>query len=99
MKATVPGMFWVVVIALSIPAIIPIIENTFPASSYWWSALVVVVLYAVLSAIYMFYREGLAEVGMTKPPSPSMDISSTDKPVRPPPTGAPRALRDWFWGT
>lgn len=97
MTATVPGLFWVLVIALSIPAVIPIVENAFPAASNWWSAVLVAVLYSILSAIYIFFRKPLSELGLEKPPTPASDVSPGSSPPSSQPE--PKKLRAWFWGT
>lgn len=44
----VPSMVWVAVLMILPPMLIPWIEQFFPTDTYWWSALIVVMLNALV---------------------------------------------------
>lgn len=54
MKINLPGVFWIVLILALIPAISAVLENFWPSSQYYVTALVVAVLGALAKAIQMW---------------------------------------------
>ncbi len=51
MKVNLPGIFWLVLILALIPAVNAVIENFWPSSQYYVSAIVIAVLGALAKAI------------------------------------------------
>lgn len=47
----IPSMLWVSILLILPPMLIPWIEQFFPTDSYWWSALVVVLLNALVLVV------------------------------------------------
>lgn len=44
----VPSLLWVAILMILPPMLIPWIETFFPTDTYWWSALIVVLLNALV---------------------------------------------------
>ncbi len=61
-KIQIPGVFWVAIILLLPPAIIPIIQQFFPANTYWWSAGIIVVLNVIVISIRIAWPKEAGEV-------------------------------------
>lgn len=55
----VPGVFWAILIVILAPALVPVIEHVFPAATYQWSAVIVVVLVSVAKTVEIVYRRQL----------------------------------------
>lgn len=53
-----PSVFWLVLILALIPGVQMILEQFFPATEYWYSALIVAILGAVAKAIQVTYGDG-----------------------------------------
>ena len=53
----IPGVFWVVLIVILVPALIPVLQQVFPSSTYAWSAILVVVLAAITKTVEIVYRK------------------------------------------
>lgn len=51
MNMKVPSMLWVTILLVLPPMLIPWIEQFFPTETYWWSALIVVLLNAVVLVV------------------------------------------------
>jgi hypothetical protein len=47
----IPGAFWVALVVALVPALAAVLAQFFPESQYWWSPLIIAVLYAVLKAV------------------------------------------------
>lgn len=69
-----PGVLPLVFFLFLVPALVPIIERFWPTATTWWSALVVAVLSAAMSAAWLIYRRELAKVDMPAPPGAPADI-------------------------
>lgn len=63
-----PGILPLVFFLFLVPALTPIIERFWPTSTTWWSALLVAVLGAAMSAGWLIYRRELSKVDMPAPP-------------------------------
>lgn len=72
-----PGILPLVFFLFLVPAITPIIQQFWPTSTTWWSALLVAGLGAAASAGWLVYRKQLAKVDMTPPPGAQSDIKVT----------------------
>lgn len=83
-----PGILPLVFFLFLVPALIPIINQFWPTATTWWSALLVAVLAAASSAIWLIYRKQLAKADMP-PPGVSADVSGS--------TWDKEALRDKSW--
>jgi hypothetical protein len=53
----VPGVFWVVLIVILVPSLIPVLQQAFPSATYAWSAIIVVALAAVGKTVEIVYRK------------------------------------------
>lgn len=53
----VPGVFWVVLIVIGVPALIPVLQQVFPSSNYAWSAIIVVMLAALAKTVEIVYKK------------------------------------------
>lgn len=69
-----PGVLPLIFFLFLVPAITPIIERFWPTSTTWWSAILVAVLGAAMSAAWLVYRKQLAKVDMPPPPGVASDI-------------------------
>ena len=52
-----PGVVWVVLILALIPGVQAVLEQFFPATEYWYSALVVAVLGAIAKAVEVWAKQ------------------------------------------
>ncbi len=52
-----PGVVWVVLILALIPGVQAVLEQFFPATEYWYSALIVAVLGAIAKGIEVWARQ------------------------------------------
>lgn len=52
-----PGVVWVVLILALIPGVQAVLEQFFPATEYWYSALIVAVLGALAKAIEVWAKQ------------------------------------------
>lgn len=52
-----PGVVWVVLILALIPGVQAVLEQFFPATEYWYSALIVAVLGAIAKAIEVWAKQ------------------------------------------
>lgn len=55
-----PSVFWLVLILALIPGVQMVLEQFFPATEYWYSALIVAILGSVAKAIQVTYGGGAA---------------------------------------
>lgn len=69
-KFNLPGVFWVILIVVLVPALVPVIEQVFPASAYQWSAVLVVVLVSVAKTVEIVYRRQIDDA-MAQAPMPA----------------------------
>ena len=79
-----PSVFWLVLILALIPAVQGILEQFFPATEYWYSALIVAILGAVAKAIQVTY----GAAGDGAPPGAAGDVR--------PAARADNKLRRWL---
>ncbi len=56
-NVNIPGVFWVILIVILVPSLIPVLQQVFPSSTYMWSAIVVVVLAAIAKTVEVVYRK------------------------------------------
>lgn len=72
------GLLLISFVAFAIPLLIPVIQQFWPTADVWWSALLVVLLYALLSAIWLVYGRKLQKAGMAPVmPAPMADAAPT----------------------
>jgi hypothetical protein len=83
-----PGILPLVFFLFLVPALTPIIQQFWPTSTTWWSAILVAVLGAASSAIWLVYRRQLAKADMP-PPGVSADVAGS--------TWDKQALRQTTW--
>lgn len=62
-----PGMIPLAAFLFAVPMLVPVIERFWPTNTTWWSAILVVVLVAVSSALWLVYRKQLAKIDMPAP--------------------------------
>jgi hypothetical protein len=88
-----PGILPLTFFLFLVPALIPIINQFWPTADVWWSAILVAVLAAASSAVWLVYRKQLARADMPPPGAPADVSGSTwDK-------GLPsRSWRGWLLG-
>lgn len=96
-----PGVLPLVFFLFLVPAITPIIERFWPTSTTWWSALLVAVLGAAVSAGWLVYRKQLAKIDMPAPmaaaaPAPGDDDDYTWQAAQP--AQAAPTWRRWLLG-
>jgi len=58
----IPGVLPVALILLLPPAIIPVIQQFFPANTYWWAALIIAVLNVVVIAVRISWPDQSSKV-------------------------------------
>lgn len=75
MKINLPGVFWIVLILALIPAISAVLENFWPSSQYYVTALVVAVLGALAKAIQV-WAEKTGELPPTDGPQPAATVNT-----------------------
>ena len=68
MKINLPGIFWIVLILALIPAVSAVIEQFWPSSQYYVSAIVIAVLGALAKAIQVMLEKG-ADTLIETPPA------------------------------
>jgi hypothetical protein len=83
-----PSVFWLVSILALIPAVQGILERFFPATEYWYSALIVAILGAVAKAFQVTYGGGAAVGEVAPPPGAAGDVQPMGK--------APGKVRRWL---
>ena len=83
-----PSVFCLVLILALIPAVQGILERFFPATEYWYSALIVAVLGAVAKAIQVTYGGGDDASTAAPPPGAAGDVQ--------PAVPAPGKVRRWL---
>ena len=70
MQMQLPGILPLAFFLFLVPAVIPIIEHFWPTNTVWWSALVIAILGAAVSAIWLIFHDKLSSAGMS-PPTPA----------------------------
>jgi len=75
-KFQIPGILPVALILLLPPAITPVIEQFFPTNTYWWSALVVVVLNVLVLAVRVSWPEQSSRVPVALDAAPEGSASA-----------------------
>lgn len=83
-----PSVFWLVLILALIPGVQMVLEQFFPATEYWYSALIVAILGAVAKAIQVTYGGNAPVGGMAPPPGAAGDVQPMGK--------APGKVRRWL---
>lgn len=78
MKINLPGIFWIVLILALIPAVSAVIDQFWPASQYYISAIVIAVLGALAKAIQVMLEKG-ADTLIETPP---MGAAAAPTPMR-----------------
>ncbi len=81
-KTTIPGIFWVILIVILVPMLIPVIQRVAPESTYWWSAIVVVILAAIAKTVEIVYKKQIekqmiqpaATIDLDQQPAVAMQI-------------------------
>jgi hypothetical protein len=72
-----PGILPLAFFLFLVPALTPIIQQFWPTSTTWWSAILVAILGAASSAIWLVYRKQLAKADMPPPGAPADVAGST----------------------
>ena len=88
MSFQVPSTLWVTILLIVPPMLIPWIEQFFPTNTYWWSALVVVLLNATVLVVKVNWG---GKPVPTTPPGVQADAA----PASPAPSGLAKLL---IWG-
>lgn len=83
-----PSVFWLVLILALIPAVQGILEQFFPVTEYWYSALIVAILGALAKAIQVTYGGGDSAPTVAPPPGAAGDVQPVAK--------APGKVRRWL---
>ena len=94
-----PGVVWVVLILALIPGVQAVLEQFFPATEYWYSALIVAVLGAIAKAIEVWARQqGMSLPTMTnREVTPAGDVERAILyEIHAP--AAPSKMRRWLLG-
>jgi hypothetical protein len=65
------GVLVITFVAILIPLLIPVIQQFWPTADVWWSAILVIVLYALLSAVWLVYGKKLQKAGLSGMPIPA----------------------------
>lgn len=76
------GVLPLVFFVLLVPLLTPIIQQFWPTSTVWWSAILVSVLGALLSAVWIVYGKQLGKAGLSGP-TPSAAPMTADGAPRP----------------
>jgi hypothetical protein len=95
-----PSVFWLVLILGLIPGVQAVLEQFFPSTEYWYSALVVAVLGAVAKAVQVTYGgegRGARNEGEGAPTTPGMEGALDDLVLRSPAAAArpERPVSQW----
>lgn len=69
MKINLPGIFWIVLILALIPAVSAVIDQFWPSSQYYISAIVIAVLGALAKAIQVMLEKGGDTLQIETPPA------------------------------
>lgn len=77
----IPSALWVAIILVLPPLLIPMVEKFFPSNAYWWSALLVVILNAIVLVVKMAWPDKVSEV--TGQPVGTMGVPMSAPPVEP----------------
>jgi hypothetical protein len=97
----IPGVFWVILIVILVPALIPVLQQAFPSSTYAWSAVIVVVLAAIAKTTEIVYKKQIDKaVGQTLPAAMARPIGGGEyehDAVTPPAAGSSTVVR-WLVG-
>lgn len=88
MELGLPSVFWLVLILALIPGVQMVLEQFFPATEYWYSALIVAILGAVAKAIQVTYGDGLPTSVAGPPEAAAAPIGEM--------TARPGKLRRWL---
>lgn len=89
-----PGVVWVVLILALIPGVQVVLEQFFPASEYWYSALIVALLGAIAKAIEVWARQQGMQIEVSDTTiAPAADVKPMVIEVAP-----PGKLRRWLLG-
>lgn len=91
----VPGVFWIVLVVILVPTLIPVLERVFPESNYWWSAILVVVLAAVAKTLELVYRKEIDDT-VGQPLPAATPIGAGEYEYRE--TATPSAVARWLVG-
>lgn len=94
-----PGILPLALFLFAVPAVLPVIERFWPTSTVWWSALLVSLLGAAASALWVMFRKPLSDAGLPQPsaqaaPAVDGDDYAYNKPT---PKQASKA-RTWLLG-
>lgn len=92
MQFNVPGAFWWILVPTLIGALLPVIAQFYPPNEFFWSALIVAVGGAVLSAVAQYRNQTTSaqyrnQTTSKAPPG----VAATPAPQR-------SLLSRWFWG-
>ena len=89
-----PGVVWVVLILALIPGVQAVLEQFFPSTEYWYSALIVAVLGAIAKAIEVWARQQGMKIEIEQDgPMPAGDAGPIALEME-----APSKLRRWLVG-
>ena len=89
-----PGVVWVVLILALIPGVQAVLEQFFPATEYWYSALIVAVLGAIAKAIEVWARQQGMKIELEQDgPMPAGDAGPIVLEME-----APSKMRRWLLG-
>lgn len=96
-----PGMIPLAAFLFAVPMLVPVIERFWPTNTTWWSAILVVFLVAVSSALWLVYRRQLAKIDMpaitpAAAPAPGDDDDYTWQAAQP--AQAAPTWRKWLLG-
>lgn len=87
MKINLPGIFWIILILALIPAVSAVIDQFWPASQYYVSAIIIAILAAIAKTLQiMLEKDGGASLLIETPadgvtPAATMEIAAQpDKP-------------------
>ena len=95
-----PGILPLVFFLFLVPALVPVIERFWPTATTWWSALLVAVLGAAVSAAWLIYRRQLAKLDVPAPMATPVDdgVSDEDYTWQALPTAEASSVRRWLLG-
>lgn len=89
-----PGVVWVVLILALIPGVQAVLEQFFPATEYWYSALIVAVLGSIAKAIEVWARQQGMKIEIEQDgPMPAGDAGPIVLEME-----APSKMRRWLLG-
>lgn len=88
MELGLPSVFWLVLILALIPGVQMVLKQFFPATEYWYSALIVAILGAVAKAIQVTYGDDLPTPVAGPPEAAAAPIGEM--------TARPGKLRRWL---